>query len=64
MAALLARTADYQPGAPPGPQPRYDRVIYLATRAARSVTERAVVSLPGVQQGRVLVRDLPDGAVL
>jgi hypothetical protein len=30
MAGLLARTAGYQPGAPPGPGPRYDRVVYLA----------------------------------
>ena len=40
MTALLARTADYQPSAPPGPGPRYDRVIYLASPAAHGVVER------------------------
>jgi hypothetical protein len=63
MAAMLARTADYQPGAPPGPRPRYDRLIYLATPAARIVVERAAASLPGAQRARVVVRDLPGGAV-
>jgi hypothetical protein len=64
MASVLARTADYQPGAPPGPRPRYDRLIYLATPAARRVVERAAASLPGAQRARVVVRDLPDAAVL
>jgi hypothetical protein len=64
MAAVLARTADYQPSAPPGPRSRYDRLIYLATPAARSVVERAAASLPGAQRARLVARDLPGGAVL
>ena len=44
MAGLLARTADYQPAAPPGPGPRYDRVVYLAAPAARSIVDRAAAS--------------------
>jgi hypothetical protein len=62
--AARARTADYQPGAPPGPGPRYDRVVYLAAAPARSVVERAAASLPRGQRTRVVVRDLPAGAVL
>jgi hypothetical protein len=34
MSSLLARTADYEPGARPGPGPRYQRVIYLTAPAA------------------------------
>jgi hypothetical protein len=64
MAGLLARTADYQPDASPGPGARYDRVIYLASAPARSVVERAAASVPGAQRYRLVVRDLPDGAVL
>jgi hypothetical protein len=64
MAGLLARTVDYQPGAPPGPGPRYDRVVYLASPAARSVVGRAAAVLPPGQRSRLVVRDLPAGAVL
>ena len=64
MTGMLARTADYRPGSPPGPGPRYDRVIYLASAPARGVVERAAASMPGGQRGRVVVRDLPEGAVL
>jgi hypothetical protein len=64
MAGLLARTADYQPVAPPGPGPRYDRVVYLASPAARSVVDRAAATVPSVQRPRLVVRDLPEGAVL
>jgi hypothetical protein len=64
MAGLLARTADYQPGAAPGPGPRYDRVIYLASGPARGVVERAASSVPGPQRPRLVVRDLPERAVL
>jgi hypothetical protein len=64
MAGLLARTADYQPAAPPGPAPRYDRVVYLASPAARSIVDRAAAALPGAQRSRLVVRDLPGGAVL
>jgi hypothetical protein len=63
MAGLLARTADYQPAAPPGPRSRYDRVVYLASPAARSIVDRAA-AMAGAQRSRVVVRDLPDGAVL
>ena len=44
MAGLLARTADYQPAAPPGPGPRYHRVVYLASPAARSIVDRAAAA--------------------
>jgi hypothetical protein len=64
MAGLLARTADYQPGARPGPGPRYDRVIYMAAPAARGVPTRAAAALPAAQRGRLVVRDLPAGALL
>lgn len=64
MAGLLARSADYQPGAQPGPGPRYDRVVYLVSPAARPVCERAAGGLPAASRGRVTVRDLPPGAVL
>ena len=60
MAGLLARTSDYHPGA----GPRYDRVVYLASPAARGVTSRAAAALPAAQRSRLVVRDLPDGAVL
>jgi hypothetical protein len=64
MAVLLARAADYQPDAVPGRMPRYDRVVYLAAPGARGVVERAAASLPGGQRSRVVVRELPGGAVL
>jgi hypothetical protein len=64
MAGLLARAADYQPGARPGPGPRYDRVIYLTAPAARSIVDRAAATLPAGLRSRLVVRDLPPGAVL
>ena len=64
MAGLLARTADYQPAAPPGPAPRYDRVVYLPSTAARGIVDRAAAALPGALRSRLVVRDLPGGAVL
>jgi len=64
MAALAARTTDYQPASVPGPRPRYHRVIYLAAPAARSVTERAAATLPPQAAARVTIRDLPAGALL
>jgi hypothetical protein len=64
MTALLTRSADYHPGAARSARPRYDRVVYLTTPAARSVTGRAAASLAGPLAARVTVRDLPDGAVL
>jgi len=63
MGGLLARTADYQPGARPGPGPRYDRVVYLASPAARAVVDRAAAALPAGLRARVTVRELPPGAV-
>ena len=44
-------------------KPRYDRVIYLASPAARGVTNRAAAALPAHLRGRVSVRDLPSGAL-
>ena len=64
MAGLLARTAGYQPAARPGPGPRYDRVVYLASPAARSIVDRAAATLPDTLRSRLVVRDLPGGAVL
>ncbi|HEV2212297.1 MAG TPA: hypothetical protein VGS99_03015 [Gammaproteobacteria bacterium] len=64
MAGLLARTADYGPGAPAGGEPRYDRVVYLAAPLARPVVERAAAALPDRLRGRLVVRDLPPGAVV
>lgn len=40
MVGLLARDADLAPGSHPGGRPRYDRVVYLVSPAARPVTER------------------------
>ncbi len=62
MTGLLARDADWSPGSMPcGPQ-RFDQVIYLCSRAARPVTEQAAAQAPG-QRRRLLVRDLPGGAL-
>jgi len=63
MAALLARTADYGAGARPGPRPRYDRVVYLASPAARGVVDRAAAGLPAGLRARVTARELPPQAV-
>ena len=62
MSGLLTRTADYGPGARPGPGPRYDRVVYLASPAARGVVDRATAALPPGLGSRLTVRDLPPGA--
>jgi hypothetical protein len=62
MTALLARAGDHPAG--PGGGPRYDRVVYLASPAARSITERAAAELPGPLRPRLVIRDLPPGAVL
>jgi len=63
MAGLLARTADYQPGARPAATPRYDRVVYLASPAARGVVDRAAAALPAGLRARLTARELPPGAV-
>jgi hypothetical protein len=64
MTALLTRTADYQPDARPGPGPRYQHVVYLASPAARSVVDRAAAALAPPLAARVTVRDLPPGALV
>jgi hypothetical protein len=64
MSALLTRATDYQPGAHPGPGPRYQRVIYLTAPAARSVVDRAAATLPASLCSRLAVRDLPPGAMV
>jgi hypothetical protein len=64
MHGLLTRASDYQPGARPGTGPRYHRVIYLAAPAARGVVDRAAAVLPRPLSARLVVRDLPGGAVL
>lgn len=63
MTGLLTRAADCHPDATPAGRPRYDRVIYLAAPAARSVSERAAATLPAQLRERVSVRDLPPGAL-
>jgi hypothetical protein len=64
MSGLLARASDYQPGARSGPGPRYHRVIYLTSPAARGMVDRAAAALPAQLGARLTVRDLPPGAVL
>jgi hypothetical protein len=64
MAGLLARDADLAPGSHPGSRPRYDRVVYLVSPAARPVTERAANAQPTAQRSRLFLRDLPAGALL
>jgi hypothetical protein len=62
MAGLLARDASPAPGSHPG-RPRYDRVVYLVSPAARPVTERAALAQPPGQRPHLVVRDLPAGAL-
>jgi hypothetical protein len=64
MTALLARAGDHPQAGRAGSEPRYDRVVYLASPAARSITERAAAELPGPMRPRLVIRDLPPGAVL
>jgi len=64
MSGLLTRATDYQPGARPAAEPRYHRVVYLASPAARGVVDRAATSLPAALAARLTVRDLPPGAFL
>jgi hypothetical protein len=64
MRGLLARTSDYGPDATTAHGPRYRQVVYLAAPAARPVVIRAFDALPAPLQPRIVVRDLPDGAVL
>jgi hypothetical protein len=60
MSGLLTRTDEAQTARPP----RYDRVIYLCAAPARPVAERAAAVLPGRLVSRLVIRDLPAGAVL
>ena len=64
MTSLLARTTGYHPAAPGHPDPRYARVVYLTAPPAASVTRRAAATLPAPLQGKITIRDLPDGALL
>jgi hypothetical protein len=64
MTALLTRTADWEPSAPPGRVPRYHHVVYLCSPAALPTVQRAAAVLPGPLAGRLEVRDLPAGALL
>ena len=63
MQNLLARTSDYAPSAPPGRGARYAQVIYLTARPAAPVVTRAVNVLPAPLAPRLVIRDLPEGAV-
>jgi hypothetical protein len=64
MTGLLERTADYGQQARPGREPRYDRIVYLCAPAARPVVTRAVAGLARPLAARLVIRDLPAGAVL
>ena len=63
MQNLLARTSDYAPGSPRSRAARYAQVIYLTAPPAAPVVTRAVNVLPAPLAPRVVVRDLPEGAV-
>ena len=45
-------------------RPRYGQVVYLTGPAARPVVTRAAAALPAPLQPRVVVRDLPEEAML
>ena len=62
MTGLLARTADWEPGAAPGKVPRYDHVVYLCSAAALPAVRRAAAALHGPLADRLEV--LPAGALL
>lgn len=64
MSGLLTRTVGYEPDAWPGAGPRYHRVVYLTAPAARTVVDRAARELPAALGSRLVVRDLPPGAVI
>ena len=63
MQNLLARTSDYGPHSPPGRAARYAQVIYLTAQPATPVVTRAVNVLPAPLAPRIVIRDLPEGAV-
>jgi hypothetical protein len=60
MSTLLTAPA---PAGPAG-KPRYDRVVYLTAPPARPVVDRAAAALPGHLAARLVIRDLPPGAVI
>jgi hypothetical protein len=64
MTDLLTRSAEWEPGSPPGRQPRYGHVVYLCSPAAWPAVERAAAALPPALAGRLEIRDLPEGAQL
>jgi hypothetical protein len=64
MTGLLTHTGGYKPGVRPPGALSYDRVVYLAAAPARPVTDRAATELPGNLAARLVIRDLPTGAVL
>lgn len=72
MAELLGRTADYgEPattGGKAGPSgasaPRYGRVLYVVSSAARATVEAARASLPAQAAARIEIQPLPAGALL
>jgi hypothetical protein len=64
MTGLLAHTGGYKPGVRPPGAASYDRVVYLTTPAARPVVDRARAELPAHLAARLVIRDLPPGAVL
>ncbi|MQA85894.1 MAG: hypothetical protein GEV03_15035 [Streptosporangiales bacterium] len=64
---MLARTGDYgdpprHGGAPAAP--RYARILYLTTPAARPTVDAARTQLPQAAAARVDIRPLPDGTAL
>lgn len=66
MGEVLARTADY--GEPPGTgsnaAPRYARVLYVVSSAARATVEAARASLPPQAAARIEIQPAPAGAIL
>ena len=63
MRALLARTSDYGPSEPAGPDSpvRAGRLPDRSARPAHRATG-AINALPAPMQHRIVVRDLPPGA--
>jgi hypothetical protein len=64
MTGLLTHTGGYKPGVRPPGALSYDRVIYLAADPARPIVDRAAAGMPAHLAGRLVIRDLPPGAVL
>jgi hypothetical protein len=60
MSTLLTLPA---PAGPAG-KPRYDQVVYLTAAPARPIVDRAAAALPADLAARLVIRDLPPGAVI